>query len=236
MLDALMIPIVVWLLINTIIAVIVSKHAAKRGHTGYFWIVFFLGVIGVLLYVADVAGSNQNAEAGQHTRRSKQKSGSGGTRTIEEEGSEVAVSAVYDELEAVGEAGPDYFIEHIYPVYSAGYNSGTRWWKDCISPRLKSYSEIEPPENEGDAWTHRRTKARNENSATDSWKTSPDTDFMHKELGDRSRGLYVEVTDGEKDGGFFVKEDGVTAVSYKVESENGEKWVANAKSYLQGVY
>ncbi|MDL0128407.1 hypothetical protein ACOZ32_11870 [Halobacterium sp. MBLA0001] len=226
-----------WLFINTIIAIIVSNHASKNGRSGYFWIVFFLGIIGVLLYVADMAGGQQGTPKGQRTNRGRgNQPGNRGRRSIEEEASKHAVSAVYNELKSVGQAEPAYFIEHIYSVYPAGYESGMRWWRECIVPELKSFSDIEPPTDGGHTWTHTQAITREKTSSSDSWQTIPDTDFMHQELGERGRGLLVEVKDGGKEGGFFVRDGDVTPESYKLESEYGTTWVGKAKSYLRKVY
>lgn len=244
----------IWLVFNTILASVVSSHAKKNGLSGYFWIVFLFGIVGVLLYVADMAGSSQSDSnsKGRKNRGDLRTELYEENKTLKEEGAAVAVSAVYDYLTIEGEAKPEYFTERIYPVYPAGYDSKSEWWGDCISPELRSLSEVEPPTAERDTWAHLPTLERrkhqesqtdagsvDENAGTasvDNWITSPDSDFMHQELGERGRGLYVRVTDGDKDGSFFVKGEGVKPESHTVEAKHGTDWVTDAVSYLERRY
>lgn len=244
----------VWLVLNTLLASVVSSHAKENGLSGYFWIVFVFGIIGVLLYVADMAGKgNQDSTAESRKTRSDLRTElHEENKTLEEEGEMVAVSAVFDYLKMKGEAKPEYFIERIFPVYPAGYDSENEWWNDCISPELRSVYGVEPPTAERNSWAYLPTLDRSnpqgsrtdtdsddENAAeasAENWMTSPDSDFMHQELGERGRGLYVTVTDGDKDGGFFVKGGSVKPESNTVEAKLGNEWVSDATSYLERQY
>lgn len=234
--------ILVGLVVNTIIAAIVSSHAKENGQGGYFWLVFFLGIIGVLLYVADVAGSDSS---GSQSKKSDWKSTQAetgyGDKQIEE--ADPAVSAVYDKIKTVGEAKPKYFIDRIYPAYPSGFDSSQKWWDNYIAPELELFQDVESPTDNRDTWVHNYSRKRhssstsqNDESSSESWMTTPDTEFMHREIDNRDRGLYVEVTDGEKEGNFFVNDGKVSMKSYKVETENGEEWTSKAVSYLRESY
>ncbi|MCF2164707.1 MULTISPECIES: hypothetical protein [Halobacterium] len=229
----------VYVIVNLIIATVVSFHAAKRGKSGYFWIVFFLGIIGVLLYVADMSGADTSERGANSAAYS---GGSHETKSIREKGERDSLSAVYDELQAVGEADAEHFIEHVYPVYPAGYGSGEKWWQEFVSRELGSFSGVEPPTQHQVTWIHRPTVNQRRGSGSarsastpDSWQTHPDAEFMHREIGSRARGLYVEVSDGDRTGKFFV--DGtVRAESPQLKSDHGEDWVSEARSYLRSAY
>jgi len=67
------------------------------------------------------------------------------------------------------------------------------------------------------------------------WKTTSGTHFNYKEKGRRSRGLLIEITDGEKEGEFFIREDSVVAASPRLKRKNGEDWVESARAYLKEV-
>lgn len=222
------------LLFNFFVALIVDGHAKKRGHKGYFWLVFFLGVIGVLLYVADSPPSATSAESST-TKREKSKS-------LEEQGAEHSVKSVYKSLKEVGEAPPDYFKENVFPVYPAGYTSEDDWWIECISPKLQKYPDIISPKNDDDNWGYRPKSTKESNrkdskqNADERWVTVPGSPFMHRELGERGRGMLIEVTDEEKAGNFYIKDEMVSPESYVISSRNGDEWVSQVKSYLEEQY
>lgn len=258
------------IIVNGIMASVVSSHAKQNGKDGYFWIVFFLGIIGVLLYVADMAGSNNAPQSpGKSTRQTGRVDApvgvtrnTGATRndsnaarkdvreelyqesnTLAEEGAEVAASAVYDCLKEVEDATPEYFFERVYPVYPAGYDSKEDWWEEGISPRLQTYPGVLTPEPNQENWMHdssrdinRYSRDTEEERPADTWMAGPDSDFMHRELGELVRGLHVEITDGETNGKYFVNENGIRAESHTVVANVGKEWDALAQAYLKSYY
>jgi len=186
--------------------------------------------------VADLASSSGEQA---HTREELRSNLRAENRTLREEGREVALSAVYDHLEMVGSATADDIIDHVYPVYPAGYGSAETWWGEWIAPELETFPDIRPPTGDGGAWVHRGAAGRagdGSRGAADNWITAPDSDFMHREVGSTARGLHVEVSDDEADGRFFVDGDSITPESHSVRARNGEDWTEDAKAYLREHY
>lgn len=67
------------------------------------------------------------------------------------------------------------------------------------------------------------------------WTAAPITEFRHRVVGERDRGLLVAVTDGDAESRFFVREDLVQVESPRVEHEVGEDWLRRARQYLRVV-